>query len=227
MWSQIANNPAFSDLQVALYLLGAFGWCASYILVIRKIIKEKWVEFPAFVIAGNIAWELLWGFFLDLSFGGMFLQYVWRGGFLMDVFMFYAIFRYGNKQYHMPFIHKNYHLLLVGVFFSFLFMVYFYAKHSYDLAMGFNSGMILNIIHSVGCLLLFLNHPKRRFSFWIGFTRVLATDVFFFAYILLYDIPQYFTITMCVIVAIIDFYYLYAVAKRNRQFNGKQTLAVV
>lgn len=225
MWSNIANNPSFTDLQVALYLLGAFGWVTAYILVLRKVMREEWVEFPAFIVAGNIAWEILWGFVLDLSFGGNFLLYLWRGGIILDAVMFYAIFQYGKHQYKMPFILKNYKILLVGIFISFGFMIYFYATGGYDLAMGFNSGMVLQIIHSVGCLLLFLNHSERRFSFSIGLARTIATDAFFFAYILLYREPQYFAITMCVIVLIVDIYYLYAVAKRNKEFDAREALA--
>jgi hypothetical protein len=217
MLDQIFNNPDFSRLQIIFYFLGALGWFASYILVVRKIIREKWVEFPAFVIAGNVAWELLWGFVFDLSFGGMFLQYVWRGGFLLDVFMLYSIYRYGKTQYRMEFIRRNYAFLVTAVFISMLTMLYFYVDHGYDIAMGFNSGMILNIIHSAGCLLLLLNHPERKFSLWIGIFRFLGTNVFFFAYLMFYRETQYFSISMIVISIVIDTYYLSEVYKRNKK----------
>jgi hypothetical protein len=218
MWEQIFSNPDFSKTQIIFYFLGAFGWFASYILVVRKIIKDKWVEFPAFVIAGNVAWEFLWGFVFDLSFGGIFLQYVWRGGFLLDAFMLYSVYKYGKKQYKMEFIRKNYVFLVTGVFIAMMTMLYLYVMHGYDIAMGFNSGMILNIIHSVGCVLLFMDHPDRKFSFWIGITRFLGTNVFFFAYLLYYREVQYFSISMIVISIVIDSYYLYEVVRRNKKF---------
>lgn len=217
MWEQIFNNPDFSNTQIIFYFLGALAWFASYILVVRKIVKEKWVEFPAFVIAGNVAWEFLWGFVFDLSFGGMFLQYVWRGGFLLDVFMLYAIYRYGKKQYNMEFIQKNYSILVTGVFIAMMTMLYLYVEHGYDIAMGFNSGMILNIIHSVGCVLLLLNHPERKFSFGIGITRFMGTNVFFFAYLLFYNEVQYFSISMIIISIIVDVFYLSEIIKRNKK----------
>ena len=215
--SSIFNNPDFTNIQIIFYFLGAFGWWASYILVIRKIIKDKWVEFPAFVIAANVAWEFLWGFIFDLSFGGIMLQYVWRGGFLLDAFMLYMVYKYGKSQYKTTFIRDNYYFLLTGALVSFFFLIYFYVRHGYDLAMGFNSGMILNLIHSIGCLLLFYDHPKRKFSEWIGITRFLGTNVFLFIYMLMYREPQYFTITMLTMTFIIDLYYISQVIKRNRQ----------
>ena len=217
MWEQIFNNPDFTKTQIIFYFLGAFGWWASYILVIRKIIREKWVEFPAFVIAANVAWEFLWGFIFDLHFGGIFLQYVWRGGFVMDAFMLYAIFRYGKSQYKTPFIRKNYHFLVAAAFVVFFLMIYFYVTQGYDLAMGFNSGMLLNMIHSFGCVLLFWDHPQRRFSTSIGITRFLGTNVFLFAYMVLYREPQYFTLTMLTITFIVDLFYIAEVIKRNRK----------
>jgi len=219
MLEQIFNNPEFSNLQIILYFLGAFAWFASYILVIRKIIKKKWVEFPAFVIAGNVAWEFLWGFVFDLSFGGIFLQYVWRLGFLLDVFMLYAVYRYAKSQYKTVFIRKNYYFLVSAVFISMIALLYFYVEHGYDIAMGFNSGMILNIICSIGCVLLLWDHPKRQFSFWIGFTRFLGTNVFFFAYLLLYTETQYFSITMIIISIIVDTYYRSEVLRRNKKLE--------
>jgi len=217
MWTQIFNNPDFTNTQIILYFLGAFGWWASYLLVIRKIVKEKWVEFPAFVIAANVAWEFLWGFVFDLHFGGIMLQYVWRGGFLLDAFMLYAVYKYGKSQYKTEFIRKNYNLLVTGSLIAFFALIYFYVDHGYDLAMGFNSGMILNIMHSIGCILMFYDHPKRKFSTWIGITRFLGTNVFLFGYLLLYREPQYFTITMLIITFIVDLYYISEVVKRNRR----------
>lgn len=219
MFEQIFNNPDFTNLQIIFYFLGAFGWWASYILVIRKIIKEKWVEFPAFVIAANVAWEFLWGFVFELHFGGIFLTYVWRGGFLMDAFMLYAVYRYGKNQYKMEFIRKNYAFLVTAAFVAFFALIYFYVDRGYDIAMGFNSGMMLNLMHSIGCLLLFYNHPERKFSTWIGITRFLGTNIFLFAYLLMYRHPQYFTITMLVITFITDIYYISEVIKRNRRMQ--------
>jgi hypothetical protein len=217
MLEQIFNNPDFTKTQIIFYFLGAFGWWASYLLVIRKIIKDKWVEFPAFVIAANVAWEFLWGFVFELHFGGIFLQYVWRGGFLLDAFMLYAIYRYGKSQYKTAFIRKNYVFLVTATFIAFLALIYFYVERGYDIAMGFNSGMLLNMIHSIGCVLLFWDHPKRKFSAWIGITRFLGTNVFLFAYLLLYREPQYFTITMLVITFTIDIFYITEVIKRNKK----------
>ena len=219
MMSAIFNNPNFTQPQIIFYFLGAFAWCACYLLIIRKIIKEKWVEFPAFVIAANVAWEFLWGFVFELSFGGIFLTYLWRGGFLLDVVMLYFVFKYGKQQYKTEFIRKNYSFLVSATLVAFLALIYFFVDHGYDLAMGFNSGMILNIILSVGCVLLFYNHPDRKFSVWIGIMKFVASDIFLFIYLLYYRETQYFSITMLAICFIIDLYYIYAAAQRNKKLE--------
>jgi len=216
MLDQIFNNPDFSNAQIIIYFLGAFGWFISYMLVIRKIRLEKWVEFPAWAIAGNVGWEFLWGFVFELSFGGIFLQYLWRGGLLLDIYMLYAVYKYGKSQYNMEFIKKNFHLLVTGVLVSMTLLIYFFVEHGYDLEMGFNSGMILNLIHSIGCLMLFYEHPKRQFSAWIGISRFFGSSIFFFIYMLMYTPVQYFSITMLSITFIIDLYYIVQVIKRNK-----------
>lgn len=55
------TSEKYTTQQMILYYLGAFSWFSAYILVVRRIIREKFIEFPGFIIAGNVPWELLWG----------------------------------------------------------------------------------------------------------------------------------------------------------------------
>lgn len=214
---QFLHNPRYSDLALYSYYLGALFWLITYALVIIRIVKGKFLEFPAIVIAANVAWELLWGFVFELSFGGPILQYSWRFGFLMDAFMLYTALKYAKSQIDIPDLFKWIKLIVISFFlFSFGFL-YFYVKEGFDLPMGFNSGMLLNVFMSVLCILFLLRRPNHQFSIWIAISRFIATDVFFTIYIYNVDQPVWFAIFLCWTCVVLDSIYIYLVASRRRK----------
>ena len=138
IWQQLISDPTgtYTPTEMYLYYAGAAAWLVTYALVIRKIIKEKFVEFPALIIAANVSWELLGGFVLgypsivqsgigwpDLPehaqtpvvFGGPILLWAWRAGSLMDVFMLISCLRYGAKQTSEEWLKKIWKpMILIG-----------------------------------------------------------------------------------------------------------------
>jgi hypothetical protein len=219
MWRELFESDTYTVAQLLMYYTGAFFWLFTYAWVIRRIIKEKVVEFPGIVIAGNVAWELLGGFVIypPLPFGGDIMLHAWRAGAIMDVFMMYSVFRYGVKQYSDPALRKL-HPYMVSIAFIFSgALTYTYYNAGYDLPMMFNSAMILNIYMSALCLSLFFRLKEYRFSRAIAIGKFLATSVFFQFYLLMVSPDQYFPLVMGILCFILDLAYIILVFKRNKE----------
>ena len=213
------TSDKYTILQLSMYYLGASAWLITYMLVIRKILKEKFVEFPAIVICANVAWELLWGFAFKLDFGGPILLWAWRAGFIMDAFMLFATLKYGSSQTTIPFIKKKFKTIMSTAFLCFGVIIYFYVKEGYDLPMGFNSGMILNLLMSALCIILVLRLHDRKFSRAIAWGKFLASSVFLNAYIWLIPGPFNMSRVLCVICFFLDIYYIYLVYTRVKELK--------
>lgn len=213
------TSDKYTVLQLSMYYLGAAAWLTTYMLVIRKIIKEKFVEFPAIVICANVSWELLWGFAFKLDFGGPVLLWAWRAGFFMDAFMLFATIKYGASQATIPLIKKHFKAIMSIAFLCFGVIIYFYVKEGYDLPMGFNSGMLLNLLMSTLCIILILRLHERKFSSAIAWGKFLASSVFLNAYIWLVPGPFNMSRALCVICFFLDIYYIYLVKNRKREFE--------
>jgi hypothetical protein len=218
----IGTNETYTHVEVIIYLLGAFSWFLSYALVVRKILLEKFVEYPILAITANVVWEVLWGFVFELAFGGHILLVLWRLGTFLDIFMFYSVLRYGKVQVSVEFVRQNYIFVMLFAAACSGFIIYTFVKTGYDLPMGINSGMILNLMMAVLSLFLFWQMPERKFSFWIGFWRFLGTDVFFTIYIFILYPNLSFPITLCVINILLDGLYLVLVYRRRNLLINKQ-----
>jgi len=216
MLEQLIGTTEFSPLQVGIYYCGAISWFISYILVVRRIIREKFIDYPVLAITANVVWEVLWGFAFELSFGGNYLLTLWRLGTFLDIFMFYSVLRYGKIQVSVAFLQKNYVPTMIFAAIVSTICIYTYVKTGYDLPMGINSGMILNLLMAVLSILLLWQLPNQKFSFWVGFWRFLGTDVFFTIYIFDIYSDLLFPVVLCVINFGLDTFYLYLVYQRNR-----------
>ncbi|MBX7109144.1 MAG: hypothetical protein K1X61_10900 [Chitinophagales bacterium] len=216
MVHSLFTSDNYTFFELLMYYLGATFWVITYILVVRKIIVYKSVEFPVIVICANVPWEFLWGFVFKLDFGGPYLLWFWRFGNFLDMFMLYSALRYGAAQFSSALVQKHFRPFALGAVAMFAILNYFYTKAGYDLAMGFNSAMILNVLQSALCIQMVLNLPNQKFSFSIGLARMIATDVCFTAYIVSHSPQAYFPIAMCIICFILDGFYLYLVNRQNK-----------
>lgn len=216
MIEQFLHNPRYSDLALYSYYFGALFWLLTYVLVIVRIVKDKFLEFPAIVIAANVAWELLWGFVFNFSFGGPILQYSWRFGFVMDAFMLYTAFRFAKSQVDIQSLQKYMKPITALVFLFSLAAIYLFAIGRFDLPMGFNSGMLLNLMMSILCLLFLLRRPDYPFSVWIGILRFIATDIFFVIYAYNVDQHMWLSKLLCWTCFALDFTYIVLAYQRRK-----------
>jgi hypothetical protein len=215
----LLHQPGYSDLSLIMYYSGAFFWLLAYVLAIYRISKNKFLEFPAIIIAVNVPWEYLFGFVFDLGFGGPILLWSWRAGLLMDIYMLYVAFKYGRSQTDVPLMKKYMPFILTFAFLASLAGVYTFVKSGYEIAMGFNSAMILNILESALCLSFLAKRPDIKFSTLIGFARFVATDVFFLLFIYLSKPDALFAICTCIICAVIDIIYIILCYQQNKRLS--------
>lgn len=98
-WDQITwiNFEDYSNEALILNGIGYLFWLICYASFIKHILQEKFVELPWFIAAGNLAWEFLWSLYAHPNTGYLY-ELSYQGAFLMDVFIFVHILKYGSKQ---------------------------------------------------------------------------------------------------------------------------------
>ena len=142
------NTRDFSTSALIWNGIGCLFWVVTYVALLIRIIKTKYVEMPFFIAAGNIAWEFIWSFFFHPTTGELYsLSY--QGAFLIDVFIFINLLRYGQQQIEIPLLKKHFKLLLIGLFLLWVPLNYFYVQQGFDTSIGANSGYILNLFISM------------------------------------------------------------------------------
>ena len=139
------NFRDYAPTQLIWNGIGCFFWCITYIVLIKNSIKTKFVEMPFVIAAGNIAWEFVWSFYFHPTTGFLYsLSY--QACFLLDIFIFAMVVKYGAKQIDIPIMKKYFKPILFGLLFIWIPLNYFYVKQGFDTPIGANSGYILNLI---------------------------------------------------------------------------------
>lgn len=218
MWHDLIHSDTYPLSAMIFYYLGAVAWLTTYVMIVRRIFKDKFVEFPVIVVAGNVSWEIIGGFIIypPLPFGGELLLYGWRAGVILDAIILYGVFKYGHKQWNHPLLQKYHALITTIAFFGLGALTYTYYTAGYDLPMMFNSGMLLNLVMSVLCINLFLLKPDYRFSPYIAWGKFLASSVFFMIYLFIVKPDAYFSVVLGVLCFILDITYIVMATKRWR-----------
>src|SRR5215471_20709561 len=114
MTHPVVNTTDYTPQQLILFGIAAAYWVWVYIVVIIDIGRYKFVGIPVLAVCANIAWEMLWSFRFVTNMG-MFFEWGYRAWFILDVYIFYSLFRYGKKQFSDPVLQKNF---AVMVFFT-------------------------------------------------------------------------------------------------------------
>ena len=102
---KLFNTVDYTVPQLILFGIAAAYWVWVYIVVIRDIIKNKFVGIPVLAVCSNISWEFLWSFVFYTNMGALF-EWGYRAWFILDVFIFYSILRYGKMQFTDPALKK-------------------------------------------------------------------------------------------------------------------------
>ncbi|MBM9500175.1 hypothetical protein JWG44_07925 [Leptospira sp. 201903071] len=217
-WQKILTDPyylgKFSPLENFFLFVGVIFWAYVYYALIADSNRKQFIEMPVFIACGNIVWEFLWGFVIQEDMG-IVLNWGYKIAFILDIFIFINVIRFGQKQFKIPISILEYRILLFVLLISWGALIYTYYINRYDLFTGSNSAYILNLFISGMYPVLFLSMGNSKlFSYPIAWCKFLGT-VFFTVFLFLYFPKEYFVLCLGVLVFIADAYYVYIFSKRR------------
>lgn len=205
----IFNLTDYTPTEHVLFAIGCVFWVITYIIVIRAIIKKKFVEIPIIAVCSNFAWEALWSWHFKTNMG---TAYVWgyRVWFFLDCFIVYGLVRYGMKQLSVEALKKHFYLI-VGFSFAACGLLFYYYISIFDKPvthMGAYSGFVANILMSSIYIPLLVTKGKTGgFSYLAAWCKALGT--FFTTLFVVVKFPDlHFLMAMCIVVTILDATYI-------------------
>lgn len=179
------NTEKYSTGALIWNGVGCLFWVITYAALVKEIIKRRFVEMPFFIAAGNIAWEFVWSFFYHPDTGELFsLSY--QGAFLLDVFIYISVFKYGAKQIDIPILKKHFKLIAFALLVIWLPLNYFFVAQGFDTSIGANSGYILNLMISFLYPLLLLRSNPANFSQTVAWCKWIGTGCITVSMFLIY-----------------------------------------
>ncbi len=209
------NTEKYSTAALIWNGVGCLFWVVTYAALVREIIKRKFVEMPFFIAAGNITWEFVWSFFYHPDTGALYsLSY--QGAFLLDVFIYYHVFKYGAKQIEIPLAKKHFKLLALTLLIMWLPLNYFFVKQGFDTSIGANSGYILNLMISCLYPLLLLRNNPNNFSQTVAWCKWIGTGSISVSMFLIYP-ENYFVQVLAVSCFLLDLTYSVILTKLQQK----------
>lgn len=170
------NTTVYTPAQLVLFAVGCLGWVVSYVAVLGRVRRNRFIEIPAGAVVANVAWEFLWGFVYTTSMGMLF-AWGYRIWFFLDVFIVYMLFKYGSKQVDTPLLAKAFRPATAFGILSWGVALYFFIGGGYDTSYGATSGYILNVMMSaLYCVLIVKQADNvRLFSGVVAWSKMLGT----------------------------------------------------
>jgi hypothetical protein len=200
------NTIDYTVPQLILFGIAAAYWVWVYIVLIKDIFKNKFLGIPVLAVCANFAWEFLWSFFFFTNMGALF-EWGYRVWFILDVFIFYSLFRFGKMQFSDPALKKYFPWIIAFTTISWVACIYTFTKQYAD-PIGAISAFFVNAHMSALYILLILKFPKERTlslqTAWHKMLGTSLTSVFCF-----WAFPEAtFLLTMTVITFILDMVYI-------------------
>jgi hypothetical protein len=211
------NTTDYTNSQLLWNGIGCCFWLIAYIALIKSIVAKKFVEIPFLIAVGNISWEFIWGFIYHPTTGHAYaLSY--QGGFILDIFIFYNVFRYGYKQVTIPEIQKHFKLILVFLLIIWVPLNYFFVAQGFDTPIGANSGYILNFIISCLYPLLLLRNKASDFSPTVAWCKFIGTGCITVSIFLIYP-KNYFVQILGAACFVLDLMFAIFLTNKLRKIN--------
>lgn len=205
------NTTDYTPFELILFGVGCFGWVVSYVAILRRVLRNKFLEIPAGAVVANVAWEFLWGFTFTTSMGMVF-AWGYRIWFFLDLFIVYMLFKYGWKQADIPVIARYFNAVSTFGIACWLAALYYFIREGYDTSYGAISGYILNVMMSALYLVLIAkqsNNPQY-FSEVVAWSKMLGTALLsVFNFMVRPD--DYLLMTLYVATFVLDVAYIVAV----------------
>jgi len=207
----IVNTTDYTVPQLILFGVAALYWVWVYIVVIQDISKYKFIGIPVLAVCANFAWEFLWSTKYYTNMGALF-EWGYRAWFVLDIYIFYSVIRYGVIQFSLPWFKKNFVTVILFTFACWVAGIYALTSQYAD-PIGAVSAYLVNAHMSALYIFLILQFPNERSlsvsTAWHKMLGTALTSVFCF-----WVFPdQYFMLTMATITFVLDMTYIYLVTK--------------
>jgi hypothetical protein len=213
MWEHLLNLRDYTPLEFVLFAGGCYLWVPVYLIYIKEIRNHGHVGMPIFAAAGNFAWEFIWGFIPPGTDMGPLLQWCYRIWFLLDIYIFFGIIKYGQWQISTPLVKKYHKLIIAAVTVFWIILYYHFKQGGHDTPIGANSAFIAQFTLSFLYLHLMLRHPHERYNPWVAWLRTIGSgmnDVFMF----MHYPDNHFLHTLCVGSFLADCCFIYLLYRR-------------
>lgn len=160
--------------QIITLTAGMVIWTYLYVYLAYRGFKTKFVQMPAILACGNIVWEFLWGFIFQSKYEVGVMIGV-GSAFLIDLSIFYAIWRYGAAHIKEPFLSKNLRILTIFGVLIWGIIWWSFKMQGMDTDGGGTSGNILNAVIAVFWVYqLFIIPDLKLMSSRLGWAKLLA-----------------------------------------------------
>jgi hypothetical protein len=150
----LVNCADYTPFQLLLFCFGCWLWVVVYAVIIRDFRRYQFVGMPALAGAANIGWEFVWTFVFETDMGKI-ADWAYVAWFLIDIYIFWALIKWGDKQGWAPSIKRHYKPMVISaaVSFGLLFWLYRISGHQ-DYGIGALTAFMDNFMMSV--LFLFM-----------------------------------------------------------------------
>jgi len=205
--NQFVNTTDYSILELVLFAIGCYLWCAIYFIYIRNIVKRNFLEIPLLAATGDIAWEFLWSTFFKPDMG---LLFVWgyRAWLVLDVYLFYSLVKYAHNQ--LPDNLKAWWNWWTVSFITLGWAVIFYTFkiEGLDAVVGARSAFPLNLLISFLYIPLFLRKKgEQPFSYVVAWIKMISTT-FNVTFLFLHYPNDVFLLSVGPMIWILDVFYI-------------------
>jgi hypothetical protein len=171
----LVNLRDYTPLQLGLNAAGCLLWVVVYYVIVRDILRKRFVEMPFFIACGNLGWEFVWSVPFSPN-SGLLFAWLYRSAFVLDLFIFANLLRYGQKQVATPELLRHWRTFCLVLVAAWVALCYFFRSSGLDDAIGATSGYILNLFISVLYFQLYFRvRDPQYFSPLVAWMRMLGT----------------------------------------------------
>lgn len=197
----------YSNWETFWYVGGFLMWAPAYVAVVLIALRHRYLEIPILAATSNVTWEFMWGFVFTQDMGPG-LQTIYRGAFILDLFILFNVFRYGAKQTTAPALKQNHVLLVVLLLIGWGLFFWSLRDSGYDLPLGSVSAYLDNLLMS-GLYIWFLltRIEPHGLSFTVAWSKGLGTGMVTVFVFLRYP-DNSFVITLALMVGALDLAYI-------------------
>lgn len=215
------NTLKYDTVGLIFNGVGCLFWVICYAVLVRTMVRKKFVEMPFFIAAGNLAWEFIWSVFYHPDTGVLFsLSY--QAAFLLDCFIFFYVLKYGAEFIKIPELKRNWKKVCILLLIGWIPLNYFFVANDFDTCIGANSGFILNIIISILYPYVMIQTGAQLYSVLVAWCKMLGTGLISVSMFIFYP-ENHFVQTLGVLVLVLDCYYIFLLKKKKKEIGEVQT----